>query len=296
MKSTVLKREEKEIKSKIEESLKKDTTAKEIDKVAAYLKARKDISVSELIPYQVDVDIDEEYIKNPYVIYKSEVAADYVKYYLKDDRINPNDYCIYVISKEDYDKRMEELGKSYKAPKGSRAEFMGLTWDDYDELERHMFVLRSFNLELTKRRKAGEDIDIFAHCLHEDTWKKKEELIKEEHRMVLKLLTKRGWSYMEKTKYGYLSLLEIYTLKANIDLDLKGLILGYIDKVGAANIKESLLFELQIIIFGLGTYDKERVKSKLIFMNDNPTYNFESLKADVKLYSDSLFNLGAGRI
>lgn len=257
-----------------------------------YLKARKALGISDKIPYQIDIDINEDYVNNPYIIYHSNVAADYVKFYFKNDIIKPEDYCIYVISEDKYNKRLEELGKSYKPQEGSRAHFMGLTWDDYDETEKHMFVLRSFNLELSKRRKAGEPIDMFAHCLHIDTWKKKEQLIKEEHELILRILEKRGFNIRNKDNY---SLMELMILKSDIDMDLKGLMLGWLKTNSALNLSEELLFEFQVIAMGLGTYDEEKVKSRLLFMIEHPTYNFESLKADVYLYSDSLFNFGKGR-
>lgn len=271
-----------------------DENSKEVVNPALvnYLKARKELGISDKIPYQIDIDIDEEYVNNPYIIYHSAVAADYVKLYIKNDIIKPEDYCIYVISEDKYNKRMEELGKTYKAPEGSRAEFMGLTWDDYNETEKHMFVLRSFNIELIKRRKKGEPIDIFAHCLHIDTWKKKELLIKEEHQFVLNTLEKRGFNIRYKSGYN---IMELMILKADIDLELKSLMLGWLRDKAPHNLHQDLLFEFQVIAMGIGTYDLEKVKSKLLFMIENPTYHYESLKADVYLYSDDLFNFGKGR-
>lgn len=257
-----------------------------------YLKARKALGISDKIPYQIDIDIDEDYVNNPYIIYHSNVSADYVKLYIKKDIIKPEDYCIYVISEDKYNKRMEEIGKTYKPQEGSRAHFMGLTWDDYDETEKHMFVLRSFNLELIKRRKAGEPIDIFAHCLHIDTWKKKELLIKEEHQFVLNTLEKRGFNVRGRSGY---SITELMILKADIDLDLKGLMLGYISKCPITTWKEELLRDFQIIAMGIGTYDLGQVKRKLLYMIEHQTYEFNDLGDSVELYSDSLFNFGRGR-
>lgn len=272
-----------------------DENSKEVVNPALvnYIQARKALGISDKIPYQIDIDIDEEYVNNPYIIYHSAVAADYVKLYIKNDVIKPEDYCIYVISEDRYNKRMEELGKTYKAPEGSRAEFMGLTWDDYNETEKHMFVLRSFNIELIKRRKAGEPIDIFAHCLHIDTWKKKELLIREEHQFILNTLEKRGFSV--KNRSGY-NITELMILKSDIDLDLKSLMLGYISKCSISLWNQNLLGDFQIIAMGIGTFDLEKVKSKLLYMVANPTYDFKDLGSSVQLYSDELFNFGRGRI